>query len=187
MTDGPHKSLPMNRAWKRVAKNLANPNASHAEVSDLVCEALLTSERRTCIDRIRKILAPEAQGSLLLGDSATLLAGLGALNSAPPSSFARNVMDYCAARLQAGRDNFEVLRGAVAYALRSETESHFRGIAEHWLREAPKAARAMRLRCAETDSSMDYRVVSDLALSLGRSARPVAARRKTELSDGVPL
>lgn len=186
MTDGPHKSLPMNRAWKRVAKKLANPNSTLSEICDLVQDALLTAERRHFISRLRSIVAPGSQGNLLLGDSTSVLAGLKELNQDAASTFARNAVDYCAVKFMSETESFKVLDGAIAYALRQETESHFRGIAEHWLREAPGSATSMRRRCAETDAAMNYGQVSDLASSTSRGARsPV--RRQTGLNEGVAL
>lgn len=186
MTDGPHKSLPMNRDWKRVAKRLANENSSEEEVREAVSRALLTSERQCIINRLRDIIAPEVQGSLFLGDSLAMLSGLKSLGFNAASSFARSIIDYCEARLAASRDGFEVLRGAVAYALRSEAESHFRGITEHWFREAPRAAVSMRQRCSTSGASFDYAGLSDYTLST-RNGRLGQVSRKSSLDDGVPL
>jgi hypothetical protein len=186
MTDGPQKSLPMNRNWKRVAERLANENSSVEEVVEAVSQALMTSERIRIIDRLRSLIAPGAQGSLFLGDTRAMLSGVRTLGYDAASSFARNIMDFCEANLAASRDSFAVFQGAVAYALKSEAESHFRGITEHWFRKAPQAGGSMRRRCLAAGTAMDFAGISELFLS-GRGGRPIQVLRKNSLDDGVPL
>lgn len=67
MTDGPHRSLPMTRAWKRAAEALAKP-AFWDDADEAVCKAVLKDFRKADGDRLvgnaKKIFAENPQRSL---------------------------------------------------------------------------------------------------------------------------
>src|SRR5579871_4786660 len=148
MTDGPQKSLPMNNSWKRASGKLANINSTLSEATDAVLAALIPLVNRGFVDRVQNLLSPVGQGTLFAGDPVALKSGLLGLEAdVAGSTFARSVIDCCAARIQGQQDGSEILTQAVAHALAAEAISHFRGMVEHWSRKAPREAGALRRRC----------------------------------------
>jgi hypothetical protein len=60
MSDGPHRSLRMRTAWKKLAERADMPNRPPAEVEEAVCPALAADWRNEISDR----LLPELRSAL---------------------------------------------------------------------------------------------------------------------------
>src|ERR1700730_3766531 len=103
MSDGPHRSLPMRRGWKRVAESADN----HAFGTDEIRDAILPALEEDCrgeispefFSSLRRVCADQ-EASLFKNDVAP---SLEALRNAAGAGLARVVLNY--ALQQAARGN----------------------------------------------------------------------------------
>ena len=187
MSDGPHRSLPMLRRWRDVAERAAKSVFS----ADAVCEAVTHALRRDAhglpVEAVREVLGAGSQGYLFAEHR---LAEIEALRSGCRGSALGNAFIDCA--IEAAGDGLlgdAACRAALTNALEQHTRDHFRGVEEHYLREASaRSARFVRDRLDATRSGFAF---SELArdLALPGAGRKPASRlpRHTGLDEGPPL
>src|SRR5690242_21896062 len=94
MSDGPHRSLPMPKGWKRVAESADNRAFSAAEVREAIVPALeedcLAEISFKFVQGLREIRAKDGE-SLFNSDAVTLLEGL---RSTAGPGLGRVVLEY---------------------------------------------------------------------------------------------
>jgi hypothetical protein len=138
MSDGPHRSLPLRRAWKKVceiADGRAHaieeiveriPAALAADVIGEIGEGLLKS--------LRRILTPE-QPSLI--DDAR--AQVAALRANARSVMEVDLVESVGDALRAGKMGVEALLVGAEVVLEERGHAAKRSVVEHYLRKAPQA------------------------------------------------
>jgi len=190
MTDGPHKSLPMTRPWKKAAERAGNDCFELADVADFVLRALSSGVDRRFLARVRKAVSPREQGSLFIVEPDLAVHGLRALSAdCSGSNFQRNLLDACVARVRGGASADSVLETALTYALQQEERNHARGIEEHWLRsQGGDAGLKMRERLSAVRAVTRFgHLASEMMNPPTRPSSRTQAPKRTGLDEGVAL
>lgn len=174
MSDGPHRSLPMRNHWKRLAERADKAAYSVLEVSEALPAALRQDFREAPLEQLKKALGVDDQGALF---SVQNPQELDALRAECPGSAAGNTLIDCAKEAVAsGLSGEKACEQALASALDECSRSAFRGIEEHYYREAPDhRAQFVRSRLDEGRSKCDVNALAKDMLNappkgnLGRS------------------
>lgn len=191
MSDGPHKSLPMRSAWKRLAESAAKQSYEPADVCQRAAPALardwIDEIPSELIAEIRGVLRDALQTTLFSDDTATRLAAMRSHENAafPMARVLLDCLTQCVAEGAAGED---ALREAATLALIDASERRGWQIEEHYLREGSRrSAQRVRTGLKEGFGRVDYgKLARDvLGPDPSRAARPAA--KKSGLDDGVSL
>lgn len=187
MSDGPHRSLPMRRGWKRVAKSADNQAFGTDEIRDAILPAL----EEDC----RGEISPEFFGSLrrVCEDQETSLfktdvaPSLEALRNAAGAGLARVVLHYALQQAARGNSAKDIPENALKDALMDRAARGARQVEEHYCRESttPRANR-VRERIEQAIGSADIGGVARRFLDPESKSETQAPRRKG-LDDGVKL
>ena len=188
MSDGPHRSLPMNSGWKRVAERGANSAFAPDEISAAIIPALQKDCRTEMdsefIDNIRSVF--QEQDTFLFKDD--LRPQLEALRREAGCGIGRVFLDNVIQLSPSGAAELDVLATAMTAALVDRAARGARHVEEHYLRKST-APRAHDTR-ARIEQSIAGCLIEALARQIlkleGRSsARP--SLRQQGLDDGVRL
>lgn len=187
MSDGPHKSLPLDARWKRAAEKVAIRSFTTIELVDEIANALSKDMPRKSIDALKAVLQPAGQSRLFLDDQT---AALDAISRARPGCAVTIALVECATEAcLRPMTSAQALNFSIAEAAKETFDARARAIEEHYHRkEGQKAATFMRERCVAIRSGCDFgaMAVQLLAPSAERLASP-RSRRRTGLSDGPAL
>jgi hypothetical protein len=173
MSDGPHKSLPMRRHWRRLAERAAIPAYSSDEVNEAICAALKKEFREAPLSRVADILRGDEQGSLF---AEARTEDLDSVRHVCPGSVAGTTFIDCAieAALR-GLPGDEALHFALTSALAALARSGCRQMEEHFQRKGFHAAELReRLRAARNDCR--YGVLASEIIGDRRAQREVTKR-----------
>lgn len=186
MSDGPHRSLPMRPAWRRVAHWADRQAFAPEEVS----EALALAIEQDC----RQELRPEflaglrrvvEEPSLFRDDTNARLA---AFYPNAGAGIERSLMDRLCLLTESEAAGFATLQGAVAMAAQDCANRRARQIEEHFLRRTSSSrARDMRGRLQAAADVTSFISVAARVLGVDPHHRPAAPTRQTGLDDGVTL
>src|SRR5258706_10470727 len=136
MSDGPHRSLPMRKGWKRVAESADNQAFGTDEIRDAILPALeedcrgeispefFSSLRRVCADQ---------EASLFKNDVAP---SLEALRNAASAGLARAVLNYALQQPALGNGPKDIPERALKCALIDRAAKGARQVEEHFCRES---------------------------------------------------
>jgi hypothetical protein len=183
MADGPHKSLPMSRVWKKVARQADNQACGIDEVRAALLEALYRD--------VRGIPAKLMQGikDVLLGDPRLSLGGeLETLRQAAAGSpFGNTILDFVIYAKDCNLEGREALIQGVTDAAIDRTDRRLRQIEEHYRRES-NAGRASRLASRTAAAAEGIEVFAQTLMrsalfSVGKT--PSLSSKKNGLDDGV--
>jgi hypothetical protein len=187
MSDGPHRSLPMRKGWKRVAESADNDAFGTDEIRDAILPAL----EEDC----RGEISPEFFGSLrrVCADQETLLfktdvaPSLEALKNAAGAGLARAVLNYALQQAARGNAATDIPLKALKGALMDRAARANRQVEEHYCRESttPRANK-VRERIEQAIGSADIEGVARRILDPESKSETQAPRRKG-LDDGVKL
>ena len=134
MSDGPYKSLPLPRGWKKVAKCAETEAYSIDEIRDAVAPAIVNDWKRHQLDAVVQRLVDifvEAQGTLF--DPAQEIASLS--TQVAGSGFRQALIDCALRQAQEGATGSEAVQHAATDALNIWAARHTRPIEEHYCRE----------------------------------------------------
>jgi hypothetical protein len=144
MSDGPYKSLPLSRGWKKIAKCAENEAYSVEEIRDAVAPALAEDWRLGQLDAIAKVIASimdNTQGALY-----DPVEQLEALQAASAGDAFRQTFVQCAIQqAEAGATGEAALVRSAEDALDIWAARHARPIEEHYCREWDEG-RALNVR-----------------------------------------
>lgn len=186
MSDGPHRSLPMRPAWRRVAERGDKRAFSAEEISQALSPALEQDCRDDMspefLSGIRRVVE---EPSLFKDDVA---ARLDALRPHAGSGIGRVVLDNVGLLAAAEADGFAVVQEAVKAALMDRANRGARQAEEHYLREssAPRANN-LRGRLEEGIGCTDFDAVAARVLNVDPKRPPSAPLKQKGLDDGVSL
>lgn len=155
MSDGPHRSLPMRKHWKDLAERADKAAYSPADVAEALPVALQKDFRDAPFEQLKAAFGVGEQAGLFPSCTPEQL---DALRAACPGSSAGNALIDCAKEAQAnGLTGEEACQKATENALEACSRSAFRGIEEHYYREAPAHnARYVRGRLDVARGACDY-------------------------------
>lgn len=186
MSDGPHKSLPMLRHWKKLAERAAKEAYSAGEVLEALAPALKRDFRDVPIDALRAVFNNDDQPSLLGYGRNDQLEAIRC--TCRGSAAAHALVDSAIDVATRGITGDVALRMALENALRSHQRSGFRSIEEHYLRKSGKRSSIhIRHRLSAAGSECDLRNLSQELLSGGRRVRIGRLPRHAGIEDGPPL
>lgn len=187
MSDGPHRSLPMGRAWKRVAERADNGACSAEEIH----AALIPALEKDCRDEINSEFlrdvraALDERNSLLFKvDVKPLMDGFRAEAS---SSMDRAILDNVCALSAEDVAGADVLLKAVEAVVSDRAARGARQAEEHYLRQSTaKRALHLRERMEDAITTMNAREVAAKLLDT-QPRRSSAPAKRRGLDDGVEL
>jgi hypothetical protein len=186
MSDGPHRSLPMGQAWKRVAERAD----SGAFSADEVRAEIVPAVERDCRAEINPALlrdvraALDEHSSLLFKtDVKPVMDGFRAQAS---SSMDRAILDNVCALSAEDRAGADVLLKALEAVVAERAARGVRQVEEHYLRRST-AGRANHLRDRMEDAIMTMNT-GEVAVRLINRCKPASApAKRRSLDDGVEL
>jgi len=186
MSDGPHRSLPMRRWWRRLAERADNCAFAVDEVADSLVPALESE----CFNELPSTFLQHLRGlaaapSLFGPAESPQIHGLSAETQ---SGFARRVLDHIAVLSPAEAAATDFPQRALENAIHGEAPRYFRQIEEHYQRSASfSRAQGERARLDEALRRADVGAVARKLLETAGS-RPVSlVPLKTGLNEGVTL
>lgn len=189
MSDGPYRSLPMSRGWKRLAKFAENANFDRADTCAAATHALSTSWRKevpaAIVKGIRDVfLEPEpglfsdmrlARIDAVVSDNAGY--GLGRMFCAHASTVLTEGLTGEAGFVEAARRTLES-HGARAT----------RQIEEIYCREASaRLTRQVRERIGQAIGSADLGALARQCVGLESRTRRSSVRKHADIDEGVAL
>lgn len=187
MSDGPYKSLPMKRRWRRAAKCAYQEAYSSEEVTAAVTSAShadwRAEVRHSLATAVAEAVSPSGQQALFTDQA---LRDLRALRCASPleASFICNAVDA----VQCGLRGAEAVQAAAEGALSDRLLCNYRQVEEHVYRDdGIHSARFMRRRFEAAHAQVD---LSGLARAALRAGNPLPRRSRaahTDLDAGVSL
>jgi hypothetical protein len=188
MSDGPHRSLPMRAAWRRVAERGDNHAYTQDEVSAAMAPALEQDCRADITPEfIRNVRAAfkERDTSLFKDD---ITPHIDALRSHAGSGMDRAVLDNVCAISATEAQGIDVLLEATKAALLDRAARGARQVEEHYLRRsnAPRAA-DVRARLEGAIDGTDLEAIASRILNLDPRRPPPAPLKQSGLDDGVKL
>jgi len=190
MSDGPHRSLPMRRAWKNVAELADNANFDVQDVLAAISEALVQdAQKEVPADFVRLIHAQfiEGEKELFPDQRAHDLSNAQRLVDGLPLG---SLLFTCAVQeLLNGNAGEQGVSEAMQSALDDRAWRGARQIEEHYLRHprsSKKRAINIRGRLAHAISQLSIEKTAQQALQ-GKASRLQKTIRHQGLDEGVPL
>lgn len=188
MSDGPHKSLKMSRAWRNLAKHAdkdvycaddvsaALPTALSSDWKNEISSALLTAVKEVFLGKSNSLHIREiAIDQLSYAES--LAVG---------SVFGEKLLSWSKQLIQEGKMGITALHEAVGCAALDRTASRFRQVEEHYLRESSeRRATAMRSQLNKAAMKLSAPDMGEKILSFTKSNR--SREKKRSLDQGPPL
>ena len=189
MSDGPHKSLNMRRAWKRVAERASNAAFDDAERNEALAAALhddwVTEVPQRLVARLRDIFG-DARGALFDELLIKQLEGLRDDITGGPLAIA--LLDCAMQAAQRGYRGDQALVRAAGDALRQRAESGSRQVEEHSLRASPgQGVEGVRNRIDDAIARLDAAAVARRCIGRDDGKPSRTSRKKTGIDDGVSL
>lgn len=187
MSDGPHRSLPMGRRWKKLAECLDNTSFSEEEVSERRDAAIIGEFSReisdTLMSGLRHLLCSSDQGLLFAPSSDEIETLRTQVDGSPVGSL---LLDCAIDAVNSGIVGEAALAAAYQETAAEILDRHARGMAEHYQRETGAKRASDFQRRVET--MVHGHAMVDLASRLVQGGRALVIRaptRHTGLEDGV--
>lgn len=146
MSDGPHRSLPMRKAWKKVAEWADNRNFDHGQVAELVFQAVVKDFRKEVPDQTIALLRSEferMEGCLFPNYRTQLLSDSGGESSG--FAMYQLLLDCADYELAVGRPGNQGFIDSVESCVREWMQRMARQVEEHYIRKSTRA-RAINVR-----------------------------------------
>ena len=186
MSDGPHRSLPMRPAWKRIAECAANEAFAAKDVCDAVVDAVEKDCRKDIsaglVASIRDVLGRK---TLFSEDTIQSLEDLRQTTSG--SAVGGTLVDFVIRAIGEGRSGRSALQEAMINTLIDQSARCARQVEEHYLRKSSiENTQSFRQRVKEAIRSADFRSLADQILDAEtKSIRRI--KKQDGLDDGVKL
>lgn len=143
MSDGPHRSLPMRRGWKKVAECGDNRAFAPEEVSERVAPAL----KEDCREEMSPAFLDSFNGLYDTLFRANLESELESLSDLAGSGLGRRVIENAIRQAAQGETGPDAPVKALTNALMDHAARCSKQVEEHWLRESSeRRARDVRSR-----------------------------------------
>lgn len=189
MSDGPHRSLPMRRPWKELAKRGDQLAYDSEQVSEAATHALVSDFKNEVSGRLLGALKDVfLRRDNSLGISEVAIEQLEKAKAlAAGSVFGTNAVAWCIQLVHEGRLDQQALYDAVGLAAKERGFANARSTEEHYLRKSNQRRAdnvAVRLNTAIAGLS-ESKLGSMLVDPHPAVSR--LPRKRTEISDGVPL
>lgn len=154
MSDGPHRSLPMRRHWKKFAERAATRSYSLDEVAAVIPGALVNDFKDTPLNQVRDILLGDSQRSLFPRNCADQLEEL---RGTCRGSTVGNMFLDCAIEANAiGLTGDSAINAAAKNALEAYARGICRQIEEHYRRKKPGSELNVRNRLSAACEQVSF-------------------------------
>ena len=188
MSDGPHRSLPMSRAWKAVAECADIAAFEVEEICDVIIPALENDCRRELrrefLDDLQRVCADQ-DASLFKTDMRPVLEGL---RRTANVGMERLVLDRALRAAANDGGGSGVAEKALAQALEDRGASGIRSVEEHYLRNSTaKRAHNVRGRMEQAIASADTNSMARRILNGKQKEAAAKPGKRQGLDDGVKL
>lgn len=189
MSDGPHKSLPMRRAWKRLAMCADNEAFAPEDVSGALADALRQDWKAEALQqlvrRLDAVVGDDGSGLFEGRRFAQLDAERAAAGGHPLSCL---LIDCVIHELRQGCWRKDTLREAAVKALVEWAARHARQIEEHYKRRSDRhRAGNVRERLEASVAKVDMQSLAKTPIRAGRDQHAHAPAKYAGLDDGVKL
>ncbi|MBS0251113.1 MAG: hypothetical protein JSR78_08610 [Proteobacteria bacterium] len=190
MSDGPHKSLPMRKAWKRVAEEADTEAFSPEEIVPRVVKALSDDWREEVSDdqlrALRTYLADSDQLPLFSEQRTEMRERL--RHEAAGRPLGLTLIECVEKALARGLSGEAALEAAALAALSMHVTRGIRQVEEHYLREASAPrANSVRQKAESAAGICQLDALARRLIGLDGGPSPHRAEKKDGLDDGVPL
>ena len=187
MSDGPHRSLPMRRGWKRLAEYADNQTFERDEIRDAVVPALERDCRgeisRDFLDALCRA-CDDHQNSLFKNDTRPLES----LRPVAGSGIGRVVLDYAIQAAARGDAGASISEKAMTQALADRAARGARQVEEHYYRKSTKTrASKVRERIEQGVSGADIGGLARKVLKAESGKSTGEPAKRQGLDDGVKL
>ena len=187
MSDGPHRSLPMGRRWKKLAECLDNASFSTEDLCERRDSAILGEFARevsdTLMSGLRDMLCNSDQGSLF-APSGDEIENLRMHTSG--SSVGNLLIDCAIDAVNSGVSGEAALATACNETANEILDRHGRGMAEHYQRETgAKRATHFQLRMQSVQDGRSMDALVNRIVQGGRAMVIRAPTRHTGIDEGV--
>lgn len=188
MSDGPHRSLPMRPAWKRVAECADNGAFEADDVRNAIGPALEQDCRREIspefLSDLQRICRDQAE-SLFKGD---VQPALEELKGTAGSGIERTVLNYAIQAAAKGGSGDSVAEKAMTEALADRAARGARQVEEHYLRKSTlPRANNVRGRIEEGINGVDMTSIARRLLGGDGKKSSAKPSKRRGLDDGVKL
>ena len=188
MSDGPHRSLPMRKGWKKLAERGDGKLHTAEQVCDAVPLALADDWREERLDDFIK----HVKGVLLSRDQHTLFKPIkdemvDALKKLPGSGYTmrRIFVDALMQAVEDGHAGEQALVNGVADALAIRCSAGARQVEEHYLRASnERRAEEVRTRIEEGASRSDFDAMARQFCKIDKASPP---NKYDGLDEGVQI
>ena len=189
MSDGPYKSLPMSRAWKRIAEFAQNVNFEPADIAEGARLALMRDWRSNVpvflIAGVREVFCG-SQSTLFPEQRVEQLRAMDAQTR--NQAFARLFLDCAVHRMECGDTGEAGLVLAAADALLGRGARGVRQVEEHYFRKSTAAlAKSVRSRLEQAVTSAGLDRCARILLKLTPGPSRPSSMKHRGLEEGVPL
>ncbi len=189
MSDGPHKSLPMSRAWKKLMLCAGTPAFPLDEVADALQLALVSDWRKEIHPVLHKRILEivyTGEGLLFRDQQITRLQELDEHVVGYPLALV--LIDCVARAVDRGDCDHSCLVRGTRDALSDRASRCMRQVEEHCHRECSDSGVANLLsRLRQAALRIDYSQLAQDLLGCRNETLSRPKRKKTALDDGVPL
>ena len=189
MSDGPHKSLKMRPAWKKLAEYADKEAFAAEEVGDALSEALERDWRAEIPESLRRqvqTILHDDQDDLFCNQRALKLEALMSLTSGYP--FATIFIEYAIQAAEKGLSGDEAVQEATSYALTDRAKRGARQVEEHYHRKSTvRRATHVRERIKQGFAKADLGGITNRLIGVDRRGRAQPIAKQTGLDDGVGL
>ncbi len=188
MSDGPHRSLNMNRPWKRVAEYADNSAYPITEVG----EALLPALEQSCRDEVSEKVWRELKR--IFGNRQDGLFGnqnvqeIEALRSEVAGPLGCSLLEFAIRAASKGANDLNDLVEVTSLALLQRAARGIKQVEEHWYRKS-NGKRTENLR-QRLESALNKAALETLArqrLDISTVSKAPRPSKKRDLDDGVQL
>ncbi|RWL74505.1 MAG: hypothetical protein EOR67_31320 [Mesorhizobium sp.] len=189
MSDGPHRSLPMRRPWKELAKRGDQLTYDSGQVTEAATHALASDFKNEVSGRLLSALKDVFAGrGNSLGITEIALQQLDEAKAlAAGSVFGMNAVAWSILLVHEGRLDKQALYDAVGLAAKERGFANTRSVEEHYLREAnQRRADNVSARLSNAISGLSEGKLGSMLVD-PQPAVSRAPRKRSEINDGVPL
>lgn len=189
MSDGPHRSLPMRRGWKKLAERADNCAFETEQVAEAIPEAIegdLREEWSPALgDVLHRVIGDPEQTSLFKALPTEELEKARHLAAGKP--ILQLIVD-CLEKVLAEGKSSEPLLDALATAMQNYVTRCFRSVEEHYVRKSSThRAQRVRTRLEEASTRPSYRDHANRFLKSNSSGAAIRAPKRIGLDEGVRI
>lgn len=186
MSDGPHRSLPMNKCWKRAAEHAENSDISTEFMTSMLADAIATDLEEMLPPQLKLLvrgMAGDAHPELACTSDMTIRQMYQAAAGQPLSLL---VVQHIESTSLSSGFSSDSARVGLAAACADWLSSHARQMEEHYIRHRRGSMVAARKVRASLEGNCQYLDFDRVASSILGVKRYPRRTKMTELDDLAP-